>query len=645
MVDYKRELSSEQYDVVTTGKGPVLVIAGAGSGKTRTLTYRVSYLIEKGISPRNILLLTFTNKASREMLERVRGISGSRIKLQGGTFHHVASALLRRYASEINRTPQFTILDMEDNKMLLNKIMKEKEISKDTFFPKLNQLLSFLSLSVNTRNSLEEIFKEKAPHFLRVIGQIEDVVNSFEEKKEQTNSLNFDDLLSKFLYLLRNCSQVREKLQNTFQYILVDEFQDTNKLQNLILEELTKKVSNPNLMVVGDDAQSIYSFRGAEVSNILNFPKKYPDCKIFKLQTNYRSTKEILDSANDAISQNINQFPKHLRAKNEDKDSYPENKPYILKVPNEKAQAKRVAKIILNHQRNNSPLNEIAVLFRAGFQSMQIELELSKYNIPYIKRGGMRFFEGAHIKDVLSFLKIEENISDEASWRRVLLARPGIGIKTAEKIISQIQRTKTLDSDFRESFSPSVEKEINSINSIFAQLKEEKSVDQKIKRVLDSFYRDYVRENFENPEERIEDISALMSFAANKESLQEFLDEVQAEERFQSEARSSSGENLVLSTIHQAKGLEWKTVILIDVIENSIPNKKAIRQEGNKGLEEERRLFYVALTRAKENLYLFVPLSKKMFRGKEESTDISRFLAEMSEDSFKVEREFLGLGF
>lgn len=632
MIDYEKELNEQQYEAVKTIDGPILVLAGAGSGKTRTLTYRVSYLIEKGIPSENILLLTFTNKAAREMVFKTKNILEGDFVLNGGTFHHIGNLILRKHAHKIEREPNFTILDREDCKVLIRQILDEKQISKDSFFPSADILLNILSLSANTQNSIEDILLEKWDYFFRVIEEINDVIGCFEEKKKKINALNFDDLLLKWLYLLKKSKTVKEEAINTFKYVLVDEFQDTNKLQSLILDEITKE--KPNLMVVGDDAQSIYSFRGAEVNNILNFPKKYPGCEIFKLETNYRSTKQILGFAGEVISQNKNQFEKRLKTKKEG------NKPIVFTVQDERAQARKIVSAVQELKENNLPLSQIAVLFRAGFESLEIELELAKQNIPYVKRGGLRFFETAHMKDILAFLKIEKNILDELSFRRVLLLMPGIGTKTASKIIhgASIKSKKEKGAIPDISLSLSVNEEFEKLKNIFSKTKKEKEIDKKIKIILNNFYEKYLMENFENGKERIDDILALMSFAAGRKDLNKFLDEVQSEESFRGEMKKNK-ECLLLSTIHQAKGMEWNTVILIDVLENYLPNKRAL--EESNGIEEERRLFYVALTRAKNRLYLFMPQSKRGFGGGGMETKPSRFIKEIPDYLYETKKEYL----
>jgi len=625
MIDYRKELNEQQYRVVRTIEGPILVLAGAGSGKTRTLTYRVNYLIEQGVSPKNILLLTFSNKAAREMILRTQQILGRSFSLTGGTFHHVGNLILRRYALKIGRRSNFTILDREDEKILLRQILKERQVLKDGIFPNPDLLSSILSLSASTQRSVEEIISEKWPQFLDVIGEIKEIIKNLEERKREINALSFDDLLLKWLLLVRNFPDIKKELQSLFRFILVDEFQDTNRLQYLILKQIAQG-ENPNLMVVGDDAQSIYSFRGAEINNILSFPKEYPNCKIFKLERNYRSTKEILSFATEVILKNSNQFEKYLKTGKKG------SKPILFMVSDERVQARRIAYEILRLTKEGIPLNQISVLFRAGFESLELELELSSLNIPYIKRGGLRFFETAHIKDILAFLKVENNILDESSWRRILVLKQGIGVKTADKIISKIKEEKTIPNI---SLPPSIDKEFKSLRNLLLKIRRESEIDKKIKIILDVFYRDYLLENFKDGQERLDDVLALISFAVGQKSLNHFLDEVQSDESFQGEMKETD-DFVILSTIHQAKGLEWDTVIILDVLENYLPNRRAL-EEG--AIEEERRLFYVALTRAKNRLYLFSPINKKGFGGGRRKVMLSRFVREIPQDLYEVRKE------
>src|SRR3954465_14789456 len=429
-IDYAAELNEQQLAAVTASPGPLLVIAGAGSGKTRTLTYRVAYLIENGIDPRNILLLTFTNKAARQMLDRVASLlpidaSG----LWGGTFHSIGNRMLRRHVSVLGYSSGFTILDREDQKDLIDTVVASAGIPvKEIRFPKGDVLAEIFSFVVNTEHSMEEMLAEKFPYFLPLIEQIRDVHDRYERKKKATNSLDFDDLLEKTLRMLKEHAEVADFYQRKFQFILVDEYQDTNKIQADFIDTLA--VHHRNVMVVGDDAQSIYSWRGANFKNILAFPERYPDAQVFKIELNYRSVPEILSVANAAIAPNIEQFKKELSAVRETK----ELKPAIVALNNGSEQAQFVAQRILELRDEGIELDEIAILYRAHYHAIELQLELSRRGIPYQITSGVRFFEQAHIKDVVSFLRLVANPRDEVAFRRMVKLLPGIGNRTADNL-------------------------------------------------------------------------------------------------------------------------------------------------------------------------------------------------------------------
>ncbi|MFL6596100.1 MAG: ATP-dependent helicase, partial [Chthoniobacterales bacterium] len=408
-INYAAELNEQQLAAVTAPPGPLLVIAGAGSGKTRTLTYRVAYLLENGVDPRNILLLTFTNKAARQMTDRVVNLlpvdaSG----LWGGTFHSIGNRMLRRHGSVLGYSSAFTILDREDQKDLINTVVASSGIDpKEIRFPKGDVLAEIFSFVVNTEHSMEEMLAEKFPYFLPLIAQIRDVHDRYERKKKATNSLDFDDLLEKTLRMLKEHAEVADFYQRKFQFILVDEYQDTNKLQADLIDTLAAQ--HRNVMVVGDDAQSIYSWRGANFKNILEFPKRYPDAQVFKIELNYRSVPEILEVANAAIAPNVEQFKKELAATRESK----ELKPAVVALNDGSEQAAFVAQRILELRDEGIELNDIAVLYRSHYHAVELQLELSRRGIPYQITSGVRFFEQAHIKDVAAFIRFVANPRDE----------------------------------------------------------------------------------------------------------------------------------------------------------------------------------------------------------------------------------------
>src|SRR5438552_3034323 len=429
-IDYAAELNEQQLAAVTASPGPLLVIAGAGSGKTRTLTYRVAYLLENGIDPRNILLLTFTNKAARQMLDRVANLlpvdaSG----LWGGTFHSIGNRMLRRHGSALGYSSGFTIMDREDQKDLINTVIANAGIDpKKIRFQKGDVLAENFSFVVNTETPMEELLAEKFPYFLPLLEQIKDVQARYQKKKKATNSMDFDDLLEKTLSMLQQKEEIAAVYRRQFQFILVDEYQDTNKIQADLIDTLG--CDHRNVMVVGDDAQSIYSWRGANFQNILEFPKRYPSAQVFKIELNYRSVPEILEVANAAIAANVQQFRKNLRPTRESKSV----KPALVALNDGSEQAQFVAQRILELRDENVDLNDIAVLYRAHFHAIELQLELSRRGIPYQITSGIRFFEQAHIKDVVAFIRLVANPRDEVAFKRMVKLLPGIGNRSADNL-------------------------------------------------------------------------------------------------------------------------------------------------------------------------------------------------------------------
>src|SRR6201993_3957531 len=437
-IDYAAELNEQQLAAVTAPPGPILVIAGAGSGKTRTLTYRVAYLLENGIDPRNILLLTFTNKAAREMLGRVGNLlpvdaSG----LWGGTFHSVGNRILRRHGSVLGYSGGFSIMDREDQKDLIDTVVANAGIDpKEIRFPKGDVLAEIFSFVVNTETPLEELLTEKFPYFLPLLEKIAGVHARYEKKKKATNSVDFDDLLEKTLSMLQKHEGIASFYRRQFQFILVDEYQDTNKIQADFIDLLATE--HRNVMVVGDDAQSIYSWRGANFQNLLEFPKRYPDALVFKIEMNYRSVPEVLEVANAAIAANVDQFRKHLSATRDSKAL----KPALVALNNSAEQAQFLAKRIFDLRDESIDLNDIAVLYRAHYHALELQLELSRRGIPYQITSGIRFFEQAHIKDVTSFLRFVSNPRDEVAFKRMVKLLPGIGNRSADNLWNEWEKSQ-----------------------------------------------------------------------------------------------------------------------------------------------------------------------------------------------------------
>jgi DNA helicase-2/ATP-dependent DNA helicase PcrA len=613
MIDYEKELNPEQYRVVMEEGGVLLVLAGAGSGKTRTLTYRVARLLESGIQPENILLATFTNKAARSMLNRVESlISLYTGKIMGGTFHHIAHMFLRNYASRLGYRSNFSILDSEDSRQLIATCLSELKIDpKISKFPQSNVIAEIISLAFNTQNSLEEVLESRFPHFLYLSNEINQIACLYIQKKQELSVMDFDDLLLNCRRLLMENSDILKNLSGRFQHILVDEYQDVNIIQADIIDILA--TGHRNLMVVGDDSQSIYSFRGASFNNIINFPQRYPDCKIYKLETNYRSTPEILHLANLSINNNEKQFPKVLKAVR-DKGM----RPVMVYAQNVLKQADFVAQRIEELNRGGVPLQGIAVLYRAHYHSMELQMELVRRDIPFDIRSGIRFFEQAHIKDVTSFMRILVNPLDELAWRRVLTMYPKVGKITFNKIWKYLSKKENaleafLANEFMQIVPVPAKAGMDQCHKTMQSILELHPYDRTPEKIIDVLlnkggYRFHLQGTYSDAVFREEDLIQLGNFSAKYSQMEDFLNELALltnmaqEEAFEEEEKESK---VILSTIHQAKGLEWSYVFLIWCADGMIPLQRALKEPS--GEEEERRLFYVALTRAKDQLYLCCP--------------------------------------
>jgi len=630
-IDYSAQLNEQQYEVVTSGEGPCLVLAGPGSGKTRTLIYRVAYLLDKGVLANNILLVTFTNKAAREMLIRLESLVGYSPKgLWGGTFHHIGNLILRRYANRLDYNPDYTILDREDARDLLDDCRAALGVAnREARFPTSQVLQRIFELSSNCRLPLQDIVLKNYPQFYELLPQIEKLHTLYQSRKKRSNLMDYDDLLTNWLALLENYPDIKEYLSQQFRYILVDEFQDTNKLQFEILIHISSY--HRNIMVVGDDSQSIYSFRGAEIGNILDFPRHFPDAKEFRLEINYRSTPEILELANRSIEHNRLRFPKTLRAVKEKSGI----KPALIPTQDLYQQASFVAQRILELHEEGVPLSEIAVLFRARFQSAELELELAKRNIPYTVRGGLRFFEQAHIKDALAFLKILSNPRDELAWKRALKLQEGIGARTADKIWQYVAQAPNPVGALLSEPPPLPTRAKNGFSQFLRIMRAidglKSNPSEAIKQVVSLGYRDYVLFTFPNPNERLLDLEQLATLAASYGSLKKFLADITLHEHFSGESfiapPHKEEEFITLSTLHQAKGLEWHTVFIIGLCEGAFPVIWALNNEER--LEEERRLFYVGITRAKQELYLVYPIQHYTYSDGAIINRPSRFIEEL----------------
>ncbi|MCK9275094.1 MAG: ATP-dependent helicase [Syntrophales bacterium] len=589
--------------------GPALVIAGAGSGKTRALTYRVARLIDEGVNPENILLATFTNKAAKSMLTRVEALIGSKASgVWGGTFHHLGNRILRKHSGLLGYSRSYSILDRDDARQLLASCIADLGIGtgKDRF-PKPALVGDVIGLAENTRNSLEYIVTKRYQNLFKYITDIHKIALRFRIRKKELNVMDFDDLLVNWLQLLREHEDIREKYAGQFVHVLVDEYQDTNVVQAEILNHLA--VLHNNIMVVGDDSQSIYSFRGADFTNIFSFPAKYKNARIFKLETNYRSTPPILHFANMSIENNEKQFQKKLKAVREGGA-----RPIYAPMRDITQQANFVVQRIIELFDAGVPLDEIAVLYRAHYHSMELQMELVRRRVPFVVRSGIRFFEQAHIKDITAVVRILVNPFDELAWKRVLTLFDKIGKARAEKIwkfleSSGVPHNALFSSDLLENAGKSAEPGIIKMREIFKRVFEDAKDDTPWK-VIESFlaagYRDLLTVRYDESASREDDLRQLVIFSRQFQSLADFLSDLALMTNIDEENNDFRHEvpeqKVVLSTIHQAKGLEWSVVFMIRCSEGMIPLARALREPG--GVDEERRLFYVATTRAKDQLYL-----------------------------------------
>ncbi len=631
-IDFAAELNAQQCAAVTAAPGPALVIAGAGSGKTRTLTYRVAYLIENGISPQNILLLTFTNKAARAMLDRVAGLLPTDMTgLWGGTFHSIGNRILRRHPVEAGFAPGFSIMDREDQQDLLDAVIPTLGFDpKDKRFPKGEVLADIFSFSLNTGRSIEDVLVEKYPHFLEFSEEIAAAQQKYEAKKKQANSLDFDDLLEKTLLLLQKDAAIAERYQRQFQFVLVDEYQDTNRIQADFIDILAKH--HRNVMVVGDDAQSIYAWRGANFQNILDFPKRYPEAQVFKIETNYRSAPDILEVANAAIAGNVKQFKKELVSVR----PAAAMRPALVPLGDSSQQAQFIAQRILDLREEGLELREIAVLYRAHYHSMEVQMELTRHGIPYQITSGLRFFEQAHVKDVAAFLKFVVNPRDEVAFKRMVRLLPGIGNRSADQLWTSLEKAEDAAGYGALLVGMKVPAKAQKAWEQLAHTLEEIAPGRKpnppaemIHSVIEAIYADYAQAKFPNYESRREDLNTLANFAKQYENAGDFLDQLALLTNLDNEASAGTDDDemVTLSSVHQAKGLEWKAVFVIWMSDGMFPSMRSL--ESADAIEEERRLFYVAVTRAKDELYLTYPLLRLNAGYGEMMQRPSRFLGEL----------------
>ncbi|OHB63943.1 MAG: hypothetical protein A2168_08890 [Planctomycetes bacterium RBG_13_50_24] len=632
-IDFAADLNEEQLAVATAPAGPMLVVAGAGSGKTRALTYRLAWLVHSGVDPSRIMLVTFTNRAAREMLSRVEVLVKQKTKdIWGGTFHHIANRILRRHGKMLDISPDFTILDREDSKDLIASCVHDAGVDiRQRRFPQKSVLSAISSFIQNTLEPLEDVLAKRYPMFIRETGEIEKVLMLYTARKRERQLLDFDDLLSLWLRLLTEHEQVRTALANQFLHILVDEYQDTNAIQGAIVDLLASK--HRSLAVVGDDSQSIYSFRGASFENIITFRQRYPDVREYKLETNYRSVVEILSLANASIALNSRRLDKTLRAKR------PAGlKPAIVTTQDHYVQARFIAEYVLHLLDEGRNLNDIAVLYRSHWHSLEIQLEFQRRNIPFHVRGGLRFFEQAHMKDVLCYMRILQNPHDELAWLRLLKMLPRVGGALSRRMWDRIGRA---DETLKLACEPETAGLLPAgarpfyvdFVGLVRELAKLDSPAEIIDTVLERCYDDYLVSHYDRAELRKQDIRALANFAAQYNTLEAFLADVVLAGEFSGETvvtGPTEQEFVILSTVHQAKGLEWPVVFIPWLADGRFPTDLAINTQED--LEEERRVFHVAVTRAKDELYLVVP---QLYRNRSRSLIMmkpSRFLTEVAQD-------------
>ncbi|NKB81030.1 MAG: AAA family ATPase [Nitrospirales bacterium] len=604
--EYAQELNPQQLAAVEVVDGPALVIAGAGSGKTRALVYRVARLIDLGIDPRAILLLTFTRKAAQEMLGRVGLLIGIQSEhVAGGTFHSTANLLLRRYGRSIGLEPGFTILDRGDSEDLVNLLRAQFGLHETgKRFPRKRTIVEMFSKCANTCQNLETVMLNEYEHFGDYLGVLTTLQEAYEAAKRQRQLVDYDDLLVRLRELLTVDEQARQLISNTYRYLLVDEYQDTNRLQADVIRKLA--ATHDNVMVVGDDSQSIYAFRGATIRNIMEFPTFFPGTTIYKLEENYRSTPAILQVANSIIEEATEKYSKTLFTQKLDGP-----RPSLIQAMSENAQSRFVAQKILELREEGTPLRDIAVLFRSSFHAFDLEIELSRRDIPFIKRGGFKFIETAHVKDLLAHLRIVHNPLDAVSWNRTLLLVEGVGQKKSKDLIELMINSQSPIETLRSvGGRPS-----QGLRNLATMLELVSSYDtaspaEQISQVLE-YYLPILKDQYDDYPKRIRDLEHLSIMADRYAELGNFLADLTLEPPDQSmedrEASERNDERLILSTIHSAKGLEWRCVFLLWLVDGRFPSSYSFVTDED--LEEERRLLYVAVTRAKQELYLTYPIN------------------------------------
>jgi DNA helicase-2/ATP-dependent DNA helicase PcrA len=630
-IDYEKELNEAQFKAVTTTEGPLLIVAGAGTGKTRTLVYRVARLVEVGAKPESILLLTFTRRAAASMLTRAAALADARCqRVSGGTFHSLGHASLRKFADEAGVAKNFTVLDQSDTEDLIDLLRRQIRLTKAQHFPRKRTIAAIFSMMVNKVLSLKQVLNQHYPQFVDERRNLETLLQTFEDFKRSRHMLTYDDLLVRFREALENSAKMREQISDQYRYIMVDEYQDTNKLQAQIVKLMTAR--HDNVAVVGDEFQSIYSFRGASHRNMLEFPKLFPSTKIIKLEENFRSTQPILDVANEIIADVKESFKKRLYSRIEGGQP-----PVVVSANDENEQSRFVAQRIADLREEGVPLSEIAVLFRSSSHSFDLEIELGRHGIPFRKFGGIRFAESAHIKDALSFLRVVVKPSDTLSWFRALKLIDHIGDATVYQILEHLgveqrefRSLKTRAGVFKKLLRfparAAYQAQLTRLARVLCTIVEAKSPGEQLSAVL-RFYKPLLKNKYDDVQRRGRDLEHLQSIAKRYKTAAKLLDDIALDptEAVQENMPRRSSGFVTLSTVHSAKGLEWDNVFLIWMTDGWFPSSRF--QDEFDDFDEERRLLYVATTRAKKDLHFVYP-AVDVYRGPETdgTPTLSRFL-------------------
>ncbi|MBI5693064.1 MAG: ATP-dependent helicase [Verrucomicrobia bacterium] len=649
-IDFRAQLNDEQYAAVTAEPGPLLVLAGAGSGKTRTLTYRVAYLLSQGVRPSEILLLTFTNKAAKEMLHRVHELTGVEPgRFWGGTFHSIGHRSLRMHGETIGLPRTFTIIDAEEAEGVLRDAVDaaDRGFFKDKTHPRPGPLHEIISMARNTQLSLAETIQRFFPQHEGITDRVPAFARQYAAAKRAANVLDYDDLLEFWLELLQKSPETAAYFAHRFRHVLVDEYQDTNLLQSQIVDLIG---SHHRVMAVGDDAQCIYTWRGANVENILTFPDRHPETRIYRIETNYRSTPQILALANGILlaQPKGRGFDKELRPHRANSE-----KPYFVQAMDGREQAQFIVQRLRGLMDEGCSLSDIAILYRAHFQALDLQLELSRLQIPYQITSGVRFFEQAHIRDLVALLRFVYNPSDTAAWNRIAVLLPKVGDKNAQKLhAAALDHARLLQQDFIDALAtddvvskvpkdareewPKFVASLQQVKEMMRTMKPHNAVEI----AIDGWYGDYLKGAYANYVSRLDDLKSMIGFASRYEEMQEMLAQIML---LASETSDRSvdpdADALRLTTVHQAKGLEYAVVFLIGLADGSFPLRRAI-ESGD--VEEERRLFYVAVTRARDDLYLCFPKVNTK-GGPAMLQSPSRFLQELPSDLYqplRVKRSF-----